>query len=89
MGRARLYSTPILTSAIWLLSTAYLTSAIWLLSTAYLWVKTKTTPPKLIYIWSGRADSNCRPPGPKPGTLPLGHAPSFELPALGLTLASP
>ena len=25
--------------------------------------------------WSGRADLNCRPPGPKPGALPLGHAP--------------
>ena len=24
---------------------------------------------------SGRAESNCRPPGPKPGALPLGHAP--------------
>ena len=32
--------------------------------------------PRLIHIWSGRADSNCRPPGPKPGTLPLGHAPT-------------
>ena len=31
------------------------------------------------YIWSGRADSNCRPPGPKPGTLPLGHAPTERL----------
>ena len=30
-------------------------------------------------FWSGRADSNCRPPGPKPGALPLGHAPT-ELP---------
>ena len=27
------------------------------------------------YLWSGRADLNCRPPGPKPGALPLGHAP--------------
>ena len=26
--------------------------------------------------WSGRADLNCRPPGPKPGALPLGHAPT-------------
>ena len=26
-------------------------------------------------FWSGRAGSNCRPPGPKPGALPLGHAP--------------
>ena len=25
--------------------------------------------------WSGRAESNCRLPGPKPGALPLGHAP--------------
>ena len=35
---------------------------------------------------SGRAESNCRPPGPKPGALPLGHAPvagRFGIEAMG------
>jgi len=30
-----------------------------------IWEKTADTMPRLIYIWSGRADLNCRPPGPK------------------------
>ena len=38
--------------------------------------KTAETNSRLSYIWSGRADLNCRPPGPKPGALPLGHAPT-------------
>jgi hypothetical protein len=29
----------------------------------------------LYKIWLGRRDSNPRMPGPKPGALPLGHAP--------------
>ncbi len=29
-------------------------------------------------IWSGRADLNRRPPGPKPGALPLRYAPSIR-----------
>lgn len=28
------------------------------------------------HLWLGRKDSNLRMPGPKPGALPLGHAPS-------------
>ena len=28
-------------------------------------------------FWSGRPGSNWRPPGPKPGALPLGHAPTI------------
>lgn len=28
-------------------------------------------------LWLGRKDSNLRMPGPKPGALPLGHAPSY------------
>lgn len=28
-------------------------------------------------VWLGRRDSNPRMPGPKPGALPLGHAPLF------------
>ena len=38
--------------------------------------KMADTKSRLSYIWSGRADLNCRPPGPKPGALPLGHAPT-------------
>lgn len=30
-------------------------------------------------IWLGRRDSNPRMPGPKPGALPLGHAPIARL----------
>ena len=41
-----------------------------------IWGKTVETISRLRYIWSGRADLNCRPPGPKPGALPLGHAPT-------------
>jgi hypothetical protein len=29
--------------------------------------------------WLGRRDSNPRMPGPKPGALPLGHAPLIEV----------
>ena len=30
--------------------------------------------------WSGRPGSNWRPPGPKPGALPLRYAPSYMWP---------
>ena len=41
-----------------------------------LWARLALRFPRLSRIWSGRAESNCRPPGPKPGALPLGHAPT-------------
>ena len=31
-----------------------------------------------IIVWLGRKDSNLRMPGPKPGALPLGDAPSIK-----------
>lgn len=31
----------------------------------------------MLFYWLGRRDSNPRMPGPKPGALPLGHAPSY------------
>lgn len=32
-------------------------------------------PGVVLQIWLGRRGSNSRMPGPKPGALPLGHAP--------------
>ena len=40
------------------------------------WAVCPATTCKLLKIWSGRVDSNHRPPGPEPGALArLSHAP--------------
>ena len=39
-----------------------------------------------IYLWSGRKDSNLRPPGPKPGALPGCATPRNKRVIVGLNV---